>query len=172
MLEIFPAHTDQHFRLVRKLTREYIAWDVSRTAELGLDPKVLMDFQYAQGEEAIPGDYSPPEGCLLLATFDKRTAGCGAFHKLEAEVCEMKRVYVRPDFRGHSIGRRLATALIATAKEAGYDRMRLETVTFMDAAIALYQSLGFHRREPYYQIPSSFLPITVFMELDLHTSAA
>ena len=171
-MEIFPAHNDEHFRLVRELTREYIAWDVSRTSALGLDPSVLMEFQYDQGEETFPGDYSPPEGCLLLATFKTNTAGCGAFHKLEPGVCEMKRVYVRPDFRGPGIGLRLASALIANAKDVDYATMRLETVTFMDAAILLYESLGFRRRDPYYQIPDSFLPITVFMELALKPSAA
>jgi ribosomal protein S18 acetylase RimI-like enzyme len=168
MVKVFPADSDEHFQLVRDLTRKYIAWDVSRTAELGLDPNVLMEFQYAQGGERLPGDFSPPEGCLLLATFDGNAAGCGAFHKLAPSVCEMKRVYVRPEFRGRGIGRDLATHLVSTARKAGYASMRLETVTFMDTAIALYESLGFHRIDPYYEIPTSFLPITVFMELDLH----
>ena len=172
MVNIFPAETEDHFQSVRELIREYISWDVSRTSALGLDASILLEFQYSQGEEALPGHYSPPEGCLLLATFDDRSAGCGAFHKLEDRVCEMKRVYVRPEFRGHGIGRQLAQALIARATGAGYASMRLETVTFMDAAISLYESLGFRRRDPYYEIPESFLPITVFMELDLHRSAA
>lgn len=170
MLEILTAETEEHFQLVRELTREYIAWDVSRTTELGLDPRVLLSFQYAHGEESLPGDYSPPEGCLLLATFDADAAGCGAFHKLTPDTCEMKRVYVRPQFRGHGIGRQLATDLLSRARKAGYAQMFLETVTFMDAAITLYESLGFRRCDPYYEIPASFLPITVFMELDLDAS--
>lgn len=169
MVKVFRASTNEHFQLVRVLTREYIAWDVERTKELGLDPDVLLEFQYAQGEEPLPGDYAPPEGCLLLATVDKSAAGCGAFHKLETKVCEMKRLYVRPMFRRYGIGRQLSEALITRARGVGYDWMRLETVTFMDAAIGLYESLGFRRCDPYCEIPASFLRITVFMELELRT---
>ena len=167
MLEVFPAETDTHFQHVRELIAEYVAWDSSRTSELGLDVNELLAFQYRQGDESIPGDFTPPEGCLLLATHDGKVAGCGAVHKLTSDICEMKRVYVRPEFRGLGIGRQLASILIATAREAGYRLMRLETVTFMEGAISLYTSLGFHTCEAYYVIPESFRQITVFMELDL-----
>ena len=166
-MNIFPAETDEHYQQVRGLTAEYIAWDVSRTTELGLDPDELLRFQYNDGREALPGEYAPPTGCLLLATHDAKVAGCGAFHKLTPEACEMKRVYVRPEFRGLGLGRLLATTLIANATDVGYIQMRLETVTFMGTAISLYESLGFHACNPYYVIPESFRPITVFMELDL-----
>jgi len=167
MVEIFPAETEEHFQQIRELIAAYIAWDVSRTAELGLDPEELMRFQYGQGLLDLPGDFAPPRGRLLLATNDAIVVGCGALHPLSSDVCEMKRVYVRPQFRGMGIGRLLASALLANAREAGYARMCLETVTFMDTAIALYESLGFRRCDPYYQIPASFRPITVFMEIDL-----
>ena len=120
MLEIFPAKTNTHYQHVRELIAEYIAWDSSRTSELGLDVNELLAFQYSQGNELIPGDYTPPEGCLLLATHDAKVAGCGAVHKLTSDICEMKRVYVRPEFRGLGIGRQLASTLIATAREVGY----------------------------------------------------
>ncbi len=167
MLNIFPAETDSHYQHVRELIAEYIAWDSSRTRELGLDVNELLHFQYSQGHESIPGDYIAPAGALLLATYDAKVAGCGAVHKLTSEVCEMKRVYVRPQFRGLGIGRQLASTLIATAREAGYRLMRLETTTFMEGAISLYTSLGFHTCDAYYLIPQSFRQITVFMELDL-----
>jgi len=167
MVNILPAETDEQFQYVRELIAEYVAWDISRTTELGLDATELMDFQYGQGHDAIPGDFAPPAGCLLLATHDGNVAGCGAFHMLEPSICEMKRVYVRPQFRGLGIGRRLASTLISTAADAGYSLMRLETVTFMEGAISLYEFLGFRTCDPYYVIPVAFRPITVFMELDL-----
>jgi ribosomal protein S18 acetylase RimI-like enzyme len=167
MVKVFPASTNEHFQLVRDLICEYIAFDISRTKELGLDPDLLLEFQYAQGEEPLPGDFAPPQGSLLLTTVDATAAGCGAFHKLETRVCEMKRLYVRPKYRGYGIGRKLTEALVERAVKAGYDLMKLETVTFMEAAINLYQSMGFRRCDPYYEIPASFLPITVFMELEL-----
>ena len=167
MVKIFPAETHEHFQYVRELIAEYIAWDISRTTALGLDATELIDFQYGEGTRAIPGDFAPPEGCLFLATHDGGIAGCGAFHRLVPDICEMKRVYVRDQFRRMGIGRRIASALIAAATDAGYRLMRLETVTFMHSAIALYESLGFRPCDPYYVIPPVFRPITVFMELDL-----
>jgi putative acetyltransferase len=86
---------------------------------------------------------------------------------MTADICEMKRVYVRPAFRGMRIGQQLTRTLIATAREAGYGLMRLETTPFMEGALALYSSLGFRTCEPYYAIPRSFNEITVFMDLDL-----
>jgi GNAT superfamily N-acetyltransferase len=161
-----PAHCQQ----VRELIAEYIAWDSERTRQLGLDVQEFLDFQYGQREEAIPGVYSPPDGCLLLATYSGQPAGCGAFRKISSEICEMKRLYVRPEYRGKQIGRQLATILITTAREVGYGVMRLETVRFMEGALTLYPTLGFRICEPYYVIPDSFRDITLFMELDLRSS--
>jgi ribosomal protein S18 acetylase RimI-like enzyme len=86
---------------------------------------------------------------------------------MTADICEMKRMYVRPEFRQMRMGRQLGDALIEVAREAGYGVMRLETTKFMDKAISLYSSLGFRICDPYYTIPERFRAITVFMELKL-----
>lgn len=167
MLEIAPAETEAQYLEIRGLMAEYIQWDCSRIKELGLDSQDFLNFYYGTGDESLPGVFAPPDGCLLLATYSARAAGCGAFRWMTSDVCEMKRLYVRPEFRGMRIGRQLAAMLIASARKAGYGLMRLDTTTFMDEALALYASLGFRTCEPYSVIPRSFREITVFMELDL-----
>jgi ribosomal protein S18 acetylase RimI-like enzyme len=167
MVTIARAVTEVQFQQVRELIAELIEWDSSRVKQLGLDAQEMLDFYHGTRDEALPGVYSPPDGCLLIATCSAKAAGCGAFHRLTSDTCEMQRMYVRPEFRGMRIGRRLAETLIATAREAGYVVMRLETTTFMESALALYSSLGFRTCEPYYSIPRSFREITVFMELNL-----
>src|SRR5438552_17598762 len=91
----------------------------------------------------LPGMYAPPAGRLLLATFDQANAGCAGLHHLEGDVCEMKRLYVRPEFRGSGLGRRLAETAIAEARVICYRRMRLHTIVGQMAhPIALYHRLG------------------------------
>jgi ribosomal protein S18 acetylase RimI-like enzyme len=167
MLKIVTAETGAQYDQVRQLLVEHIEWDTSQVAKMGLDAQAALDFYYASGEEELPGVYAPPEGRMLLATHSARPAGCGAFHRMSPDTCEMKRMYVRPEFRQMRIGRQLTEILIAAAQQSGYGVMRLETTTFMDKAIAMYSSFGFRACPPYYEIPESFLPITVFMELNL-----
>ncbi len=167
MLKIDQAETEEQFQQVRELMAEYIAWDAEQTAKLGLDAQTFLDFYHGAEEEKLPGKFTPPAGCLLLATYDGKAAGCGAFQPIDDQSCEMKRMYVRPEFRGKSIGKKMADMLIATAKTSGYKTMRLETVSFMQGAHALYASLGFSPCDPYYAIPPIFREITSFMELEL-----
>jgi putative acetyltransferase len=123
-------------------------------------------FQNFDAELAgLPGDYAPPEGRLLLSEYEGQLAGCSALHKLEADICEMKRLYLRPQFRGKGLGRVMAERLIAEAREVGYQRMRLDTVgPVMKDAVAMYRRLGFKEIAAYRENPMAG---TLYMELEL-----
>ena len=117
-----------------------------------------------QGAGELPGEYSSPRGRILVAEKEGETIGCVALRDLGEGVCEMKRLYVRPAFRGGGIGRSLAEEIVRIAKQEGYEKMRLDTLASMKTAIALYRSMGFRDIEPY-----RFNPIcgAVYLELNL-----
>jgi putative acetyltransferase len=113
----------------------------------------------------LPGDYAAPQGRLLLAEYDGQIAGCVALRSKETGICEMKRLYLRPQFRGKGLGRILAERIIAEAREIGYQRMRLDTVEpVMKDAVAMYRKLGFKDIEPYCANPEAG---AMYMELQL-----
>jgi putative acetyltransferase len=159
LTEIVCAHSIEDIENARSLFREYAAW-----LEIDL---CFQNFEKELSE--LPGDYAPPDGRLLLAFVNKALAGCIALRKIGEGVCEMKRLFVRPVFRGKSLGRSLAQAIIRNAKQIGYERMCLDTLPpKMNDAIGLYQSLGFKEIEPYYHNP---VPGAIFMGLDLLSEA-
>jgi ribosomal protein S18 acetylase RimI-like enzyme len=113
----------------------------------------------------LPGDYAPPDGRLLLAEFEGQLAGCVALHQLDSKNCEMKRLYLRPQFRGKGLGRALSGTIIAEARAIGYERMRLDTVEpVMKDAVAMYRRLGFKEIAPYRTNP---IEGAMYMELEL-----
>ena len=156
---IKQAQTKTEIEEVRKLFREY---------ETFLD--VDLCFQSFKEEIAcLPGKYSRPSGDLLVGLDGKRTVGCVAVRKLDDGVCEMKRLFVRPEARGKGLGRRLAQEIIVVARELGYSLMRLDTLDRLTEAMHLYETLGFRRTEPYYENPLSGV---VYWELELNEERA
>lgn len=141
--------------IIRAMFQEY-------ADSLGLD----LAFQnFSQELADLPGNYSPPSGCILLATVDGRPAGCVALRPQGDGVCEMKRLYVRSQHRGLGLGRKLAVQVIQEARNLGYVRIRLDTIpSKMGSAVSLYGDLGFETTPPYCENP---FPDARFMELDL-----
>jgi len=152
------------------LTRAETASQIAQARELFLEYAQSLGFSlcfqnFDQELAALPGDYAPPEGRLLLATFEGQLAGCVALHKLEPGICEMKRLYLRPQFRGQGLGRRLAERIIAEARQIGYERMRLDSVEpVMKDAVAMYRRFGFKEIAPYRPNPN---PGVLYLELQL-----
>lgn len=155
LTEILRAQSPDDIKHARELFKEYAAW-------LEID-HCFQNFEKEMAE--LPGEYAPPNGRLFLASKDTEIAGCLAMRKIGESICEIKRLFVRPEFRGQGLGRQLAEAIIREAKQLGYQRMRLDTLPpKMNDAIALYRSLGFKEIEPYYHNP---VPGAKFMELEL-----
>ena len=158
-LGIEPAEGPEDMAVLRALFREY-------QDRLGVD----LCFQGFEAELAnLPGNYAPPAGGVWLAHVDGALAGCVGLRPHGGGAGEMKRLWVRPGFRGLGLGRRLAETGIAAARRAGYRTLCLDTLGFMDAARALYQTLGFHEIPAYYDNP---LQDVRYLELDLSEARA
>ena len=157
MLRITQASTQSDVEQARQLFKEY---------EAGLG--ISLCFQnFAEELANLPGDYAPPRGRLLLAREYDQLLGCIALRPVGPTTCEMKRLFVRSEYRDRGLGRVLVEALIEEARKLGYTHMRLDTLPGrMDRAIALYRSIGFVEIPPYYNTP---VDSTTFMELDLLT---
>ena len=141
--------------IVRELFLEY-------AESLGID----LSFQSFQSEiDSLPGKYAKPDGALILAKRGSECCGCVALRRIDGETCEMKRLYVRPRFRKRGIGKGLAMRIIAEGEARGYARMRLDTLSSMKGALALYRSLGFHEIGPYIYNP---IAGALFMEREIN----
>jgi len=154
MISIEQATSIDSIAQTRILFKEY-------QAALGVD----LGFQDFENELAnLPGQYAAPKGRLLFARVDGEVAGCAALRPLSGDACEMKRLFVRPAFRAHGVGRMLAERIIVDARSIGYRRMCLDTLPSMGRAQQLYEALGFREIEPYRYNP---IAGTKYLGLDL-----
>lgn len=146
-IRIASANGSEDMNAVRELFKEY-------AGALNVD-LCFQDFE--QELAVLPGEYATPCGCLLLATVSGEIAGCCALRRLDGvdytNACEMKRLYVRPQFRGMGLGRRLAETILDQARQAAFSCVLLDTLDDMEAARALYDELGFEDIPPYYFNP-------------------
>jgi ribosomal protein S18 acetylase RimI-like enzyme len=154
MIEIIEANTDHLIGKARALFQEY-------AESLGFD---LCFQNFDQEMDDFPGQYSAPAGRLYLSRYGNELIGCVGLRCFAKGICEMKRLYVKPNFRGMRAGRALAEASIRAAKDIGYKYMRLDTLPSMESAHKLYRSLGFRQIEPYRQNP---IAGAIYMELRL-----
>lgn len=153
-IEIIQAETNEQIEQARELFREYEAWFGLKLCFQNFDEEVAN----------LPDKYALPEGRLFLAFADEKLAGCIALRKLEDGICEMKRLFVRGEFRGRKIGIALIEKLLEDAKKIGYQKIRLDTFPEkMGKAVSLYEFYGFRQIAPYYHNPYGE---TLFMELD------
>jgi GNAT superfamily N-acetyltransferase len=153
VLKIAPAGA-QDLQDIRTLFGEYS----------GLVAEAVCFQNFGAEVESLPGAYAPPSGALLIAREGPTPAGCVALRQLDAGRCEMKRMYVRSQYRGSGLGRRLALAIIGEAKSRAYGRMYLDTLPKLTTAIALYKDLGFRESGPYLEAPT---PGALCFELSL-----
>lgn len=158
---LVEAHSVAEFQAARALIEEY-------AAQIGASMGVDLGFQGFTTElDRLPEMYGPPTGALLLASRDHEWVGCGALRRFSEGVCEMKRLYIRPQVRGANLGRLLSERLLTQARALGYRRMVLDTLQDMICAQTLYRSLGFRETEPYYFNPMAGV---TYMDLDLEAS--
>ncbi len=166
--EVVAATTAEQVDRVRELMRAFVAWHRERHVEdLELVDRYFSDGSFEAELAALPGEYAPPDGCLLLATYAGEPAGCVAMRRLGEGAAEMKRMFVPPRFRGLGVGRALAEAVVAQARGAGYREMWLDTSVRQVEALGLYASLGFADVEPHHELPEEMVGWLVFRRLEL-----
>jgi ribosomal protein S18 acetylase RimI-like enzyme len=164
-IDIFAATTAEDFRSYGLLIREYVDWLRGRLQQASWFMDQVMAHQSLDQELAsLKTKYGPPRGRAFLARIDGEICGGGAYQKMTDDICEMKRLFVRPPFHGRGIGRQLCQTLTQSAVDDGFMLMRLDTARHLTEAIGMYESLGFARCSPYRDYPDELLPYLVFME--------
>ena len=158
------VHSPDQIAAAEELMREYTQWVMPLVEDSDQAPT------YAGLEQelaSLPGPYAPPNGSLRLAMLGDRAAGCVALKRVDATTAELKRMYVRPEFRGRSVGTQLVTALIRDARQLGYQRIILDSLNIMAHAHQIYRSVGFRPTQAPADFPERLHSIVVFMALEL-----
>ena len=167
-IKILDATSEEHLDHVRDLINAFLKWHLNRHLEdIDLINEYFDPKDFEEELASLPGKYSMPSGKLLLAFYNDQPAGCVALKKIDDHSCEMKRMFVYPEFHGKGIGYALAKAIIDEAKKIGYSSMKLDTSIRQIEAQKLYQGFGFKNTEAYYELPEKVKNWLVFMELKL-----
>ncbi|WP_455541913.1 GNAT family N-acetyltransferase [Intestinibacter sp.] len=158
-LELKLAYDEKYE--IKKLFSQYTNMLIETNPKMA----IYLEIQNYDDElEHLETKYGTPDGRLYIASIDDKPAGCIALRKLSDKNCELKRLFVKPEFRGHKLGHILIQKVIDDAKYIGYDSMFLDTLPFLKSAIHLYNQFGFYETEPYNNSP---IDTTIFMKLDL-----
>ena len=167
-IKIIDATNEEYLDQVRNLIKAFVKWHLKRHLEDIDFTNEYFDPKELEKELAsLPGKFSMPEGKLLLAFYNDQPAGCVALKNIDDHSCEMKRMFVYPEFHGKGIGYALAKAIIDEAKRICYSSMKLDTSIRQLEAQKLYQGFGFKNTEAYYELPEKLKSWLVFMELKL-----
>ena len=173
MVQLVPYDSALHKDDFLMLNIEYLSWDAEMMLEKhDVDIASLLGVtaeSYAEGLLDHYGSLGPPDGIVYLLRIDGRIEGMGALHRLESDMAEIKRMYIRRNHRGKGLGKKMLRKLVEKAREFGYSAIRLDTGDFMEAAHQIYRSEGFKEIERYpgVETPEPFLPYTIFMEKKL-----
>ena len=167
-IKILDATSEERLDQVRNLIKTFVKWHLNRHLE---DVDLINEYfdpkDFEKELASLPGKYSMPEGRLLLAFYNDQPAGCVALKKIDDHLCEMKRMFVYPEFQGKGIGYALAKVIIDEARKIGYSTMKLDTSIRQIEAQKLYQGFGFKNTEAYYELPEKLKNWLVFMDLKL-----
>lgn len=173
MLQVSVPTSAEELDHVRVLMRAFIAWHRARhQQDLALIDAYFDAAAFDAELATLPGKYAPPRGALFLATVDGAPAGCVALREIDAARCEMKRMFVYPQYHGRGVGRALGEAVLDAGRAAGYRTMLLDTSIRQAEAQALYLRLGFRASAPYYELPEDLRRWLVFMERSLDGNEA
>ena len=168
MLTISQVQSKEEITAAQELLREYVAWWAEVEPEDFAQAPTFLDWE--KDINTLPGIYVPPAGRLLLAMQDGQAAACVCLKSRDATTAELKRLYVRPAFRGQNIGKQLVNVLIDEARQSGYQRIVLDTHISMKKAQAIYEALGFRVVSTLDDIPDTLKPFIIFMEYNLSSN--
>jgi ribosomal protein S18 acetylase RimI-like enzyme len=167
LMEIRAIDTLTDFEEAHALIDAMSRWDTEQSRKFGVPDVELIEYIYGHTPETLMKKFSQRDACFFLACIDETIAGCAAYSKSDDGIAELQKMYVRPEARGKGAARGLMTACLDAMRNDGYAIVRLETVTFMSEAIALYDAFGFRRSGHFRVVPPSLQPITIFMEREL-----
>lgn len=164
MVDVRQAIDRGDFEGVHALIAQLAAWDVEQMNDLGLPTADMKTLYYSDDVDALMARFSTPRMPFLIGKLGDGPVACGALFDAGGGIAEIQKMYVRPDCRGKGVAKALMAALVEEAQRHGYERLRLETTTFMTAAVQLYRAFGFTYATPFHPLPDGLRAITIFME--------